>query len=289
MMTVRGKTIKLFYEQGHHEGIIHAEMMNWTGYVLVAPRTSLTELYKLDNVKGAGIYFLISDEDKKVYVGETMNGVSRLRDHNIQKDFWDTLVIVQNKDLNLTKTHCSYLEHRCASIIEKESLFSLENTKSLSDYTGNLPRPDINDMEVFLENLRFLLPSLGVQVLQDVSFSGDTKKSKIVFELNTGVASAELILQDEQLILKKGALGSSKIRPSLHASIKNKREILIQKGIFTVNDKKLIANEDVKISSLSTAAAMLVGYPISGPQHWKLKGTKMTYKDWEQEQLEKID
>ena len=48
-MTAKGKTIKLFYEQGIHQGIIHAEMINWTGFVLVAPRTALSTLYQYEN------------------------------------------------------------------------------------------------------------------------------------------------------------------------------------------------------------------------------------------------
>jgi len=33
-MANKGKTVKLFFEEGNHHGIIHAEMMNWTGYTI---------------------------------------------------------------------------------------------------------------------------------------------------------------------------------------------------------------------------------------------------------------
>ena len=66
----RGKTVKLFFEEGTHPGIIHGEMMNWTGFVVVAPRTALTALYKMENIRGAGIYFLVSEEEKRHMSGK---------------------------------------------------------------------------------------------------------------------------------------------------------------------------------------------------------------------------
>ena len=284
MGDTRGKTVKLYFEQGHHEGIIYADLINWTGYLIAAPRTSLTELYQLKEAKGAGIYFLFSDEDKKVYVGETVNGVNRLRDHDAKKDFWNRLVLVQATDLHLTKTHCSYLEHRCAQIIDKESLYTLENTNSLKDYTGALNRSAINDMEYFLENIQFVLPAMGIDILKPVTYKKTDKNIKASFVINTKTVQGEVYLQDEQLILKKGSIGNKNVKPSLYESIKNRRDLLIQKGVFKIVGNQLIVQEDFKASSLSTAACFLTGYPISGPQHWKLKGTKKSYKEWEEEQ-----
>ncbi|MDD7886133.1 GIY-YIG nuclease family protein [Flavivirga sp. 57AJ16] len=288
MSNKQGKTVKLFYEQGNHQGIIHAEMINWTGFALVAPRTALSTLYKMDGFDKAGIYFLVSEDDKKVYVGETMNGVHRMKTHDDQKDFWDKLVLVQNKDNNLTKTHCSYLEYRCAQIIDKDSLFSIENPRKPKDYTGILPRPDINDMEVFLENLRFMLPALGITVLQSVTIEQDTSKTEAEFVLisKRGGFEGTAYIQEGQFVLRKGSYGNYKIQDSLTNGFIEKRQALIDKGILKVEGKKIIVTEDFDASSTSTAAAFLTGYSISGPQNWKLKGSKTTYKQWEQNQLE---
>ncbi len=283
-MTTKGKTVKLFFEEGNHHGIIHAEMMNWTGYVIVAPRTALAELYKMNTIDGAGIYFLVSDEEKKVYVGETMNGIYRLKDHDDKKDFWDKLILVQTKDFNLTKTHCSYLEHRCGQLINK-TFYNLENKKSLDDYTGTLPRPDISDMEVFLENISFILPATGTTILQPITVQEDKTKSKAEFQLNTRRISAEAYLQNDLFIIKKGSIGREKVSPSLSDSLKEKRNVLIQKGVFKIENGELLVMEDYPTTSSSTAGSYLVGMPISGPQNWKVKGTNITYKEWEQQQL----
>ncbi len=204
-MTIKGKTVKLFFEEGNHHGIINAEMINWTGFVIVAPRTALPELYKMEGIDRAGIYFLVSDEEKKVYVGETMNGIKRLKDHDDKKDFWGKLILVQTKDFNLTKTHCSYLEHRCGQLITK-SFYDLENVKSLHDYTGTLPRPDISDMEVFLENISFILPATGVTILQPIVAKQDKTKAVIAFEMNNKYVTGEAYLQDDLFVIKKALL-----------------------------------------------------------------------------------
>ncbi|MFL0204981.1 GIY-YIG nuclease family protein [Tenacibaculum maritimum] len=283
-MTTKGKTVKLFFEEGNHHGIIQAEMINWTGYIIVAPRTALSELYKMNDIDKAGIYFLVSDEEKKVYVGETMNGINRLKDHDDKKDFWDKLILVQTKDFNLTKTHCSYLEHRCAQLIEK-TFYSLENKKSLNDYTGILPRPDISDMEVFLENLSFMLPATGVTVLQPIITKQSTSKPIAVFEMKSKYVNAEAYIQDDLFVIKKGSTGKEKNSPSLYDTIREKRNTLLAKGIFKIQEGKLIVTKDYPTSSSSLAGCYLTGTPISGPQNWRIKGSTTTYKEWEQQQI----
>lgn len=284
-MSNKGKTVKLFFEEGNHHGIIHAEMINWTGFVIVAPRTALPELYKTDNIDGAGIYFLVSDEKKKVYIGETMNGINRIKNHDELKSFWDKLVLVQTKDFNLTKTHCSYLEHRCGQLISK-SFYDLENIKSLKNYTGTLSRPDISDMEVFLENISFILPATGTNILQPIVTKQKKRKPKAEFQMNNKFVNAEAYLQDDLFVIKKGSTGKETASHSLYESLKAKRKILIKKGVFHIEEGKLTVMEDYPTTSPSTAGCYLAGSPISGPQNWKVKGTNTTYKEWEQQQLD---
>ena len=54
----QGRTIRMFLVDGSPGGIITAEIMNWTGHVLCAPRSRLPDLIKRDETKRTGIYFL---------------------------------------------------------------------------------------------------------------------------------------------------------------------------------------------------------------------------------------
>ncbi|CAA7611400.1 conserved hypothetical protein [Candidatus Terasakiella magnetica] len=82
----KGRSIRLFLADGHPGGIITAEIINWTGHVLVAPQSRLADLVKRPEAGRTGIYILSgTDPDgghkPKVYVGETDNVGKRLIQH----------------------------------------------------------------------------------------------------------------------------------------------------------------------------------------------------------------
>ena len=110
-----GRSVRLFLAEGTATGIVTAEIINWTGHVITAPRTRLDAALKRPELKGTGIYFLFGtnfDADlPTVYVGEGDNIAARLSTHSKdeQKDFWERFAAITNKDMNLTKTHVKYL------------------------------------------------------------------------------------------------------------------------------------------------------------------------------------
>src|SRR5690348_1716805 len=102
---IRGRSIRLFLVDGTPSGIIAAEIMNWTGHVLSAPRALLPDLLKRPEITRTGIYFLTGphpDTPSKTlaYIGESDNVGKRLVQHNRDedKDYWDQARIVTSKD-----------------------------------------------------------------------------------------------------------------------------------------------------------------------------------------------
>ena len=57
--TLDGKTIKVFLADGNPKGVLTAEIFNWTGKVLVAPRSQLEKLVKRVELDRTGIYVLV--------------------------------------------------------------------------------------------------------------------------------------------------------------------------------------------------------------------------------------
>jgi len=81
-----GRQIKLFLVDGSPAGIITAEVVNWTGKALCAPRSRLAQLIRREEAERTGIYVLIGpDPDRvaglKAYVGEADSVGTRLRYH----------------------------------------------------------------------------------------------------------------------------------------------------------------------------------------------------------------
>ena len=84
---MKGKTIRLYLVDGVPTGILTAEIINWSGKVLVAPRAQLADLAQRPEVKRTGVYCLVGADPQapsrdRVYVGEGDNVLARLASHD---------------------------------------------------------------------------------------------------------------------------------------------------------------------------------------------------------------
>ena len=61
---LKGKTIQLYLVDGVPTGLLTAEIINWSGKVLVAPRCRLTDLAHRTGVKRTGFYFLVGTDSQ---------------------------------------------------------------------------------------------------------------------------------------------------------------------------------------------------------------------------------
>ena len=103
-----GKTIGIFLADGEPAGILLAEISNWTGKVLVAPRSQLDQLSKREEVRRTGVYLLVGpdpDDPSQALasIGEGGNVFKRLlrRSWNEAKDFRGRTVVIVSRDENL--------------------------------------------------------------------------------------------------------------------------------------------------------------------------------------------
>jgi len=92
---MQGKTIRIFLTEGAPTGVLTAEIINWTGKVIVAPRAQLAALAPRSEVKRTGVYCLVGPDPEsphrdRVYIGEGDNVFVRLTAHDKDetKDFW---------------------------------------------------------------------------------------------------------------------------------------------------------------------------------------------------------
>ena len=95
-----GKTIRIFLADGEPTGILLAEISNWTGKVLVAPRSQLDQLSKREELRRTGVYLLVGpdpDDPSRALasIGEGDSVLRRLlrRNKNEAKDCWERTVV----------------------------------------------------------------------------------------------------------------------------------------------------------------------------------------------------
>src|SRR5580658_8183538 len=99
-------TIKLFLPLGDAKSLRTAEISNWTGKAVAAPRTELEELLAREELDKAGVYILTGSDPQTnaplAYIGEAENVRDRLRQHK-KEEFWVSALVFVSKDENPTK------------------------------------------------------------------------------------------------------------------------------------------------------------------------------------------
>src|SRR5881394_850993 len=122
-------TIKLFLPRGDAKSLRTAEISNWTGKAIAAPRTELDELLAREELDKAGIYILTGSDPLKnttnAYIGDAEFILYRLKQHKT-KEFWVSAIVFVSKDENLTKAHVRYLENRLLTEASQVGRFTLE-------------------------------------------------------------------------------------------------------------------------------------------------------------------
>ena len=161
-------TIKLFLPRGEAKSLRTAEISNWTGKAVAAPRTELEDLLAREELEKAGVYILIGSDpltnSPLAYIGEAEIIRDRIKQHKT-KEFWVSAIIFVSKDENLTKAHVRYLENRLLAEAAQVKRFKLEQNQAGG---SKLPESDREDMEVFLARIRQLLPVLGSDILTPI-------------------------------------------------------------------------------------------------------------------------
>ncbi|SNS29291.1 protein of unknown function [Granulicella rosea] len=296
-----GRTIKLFLVDGTPLGLVTAEIPNWTGHILSAPRTRLSEALSRDEAGRTGIYFLVGEEAGrlKVYVGEGDCISVRIKAHakDEDKEFWERVCLVTSKDFNLTKAHVRYLESRLVEITAANSRADVIN--ATQPIGGSLPESDRADMEFFVAQLQMILPTLGLNFLSPKPALPDVSPVSpmmIPSELPVSPAAAtagavELFLShastgvqaravdvDGELTVLKGSLGTT--QQNAQNSYGGLREQLILAGkLQIIGGDKTEFIEDVVFPSASAAAAVINNRNSAGPREWKLRNG-LTLREW---------
>ena len=299
-----GKSIKLFLADGSINGILTAEIINWTGHVLSAPRTKLLELIQREECSRTGVYFLVGYDPEKllpsVYIGESDDVANRLKQHNRTeeaggKDFWEKVCLVTGKDQNITKTHIKYLESRLIDIAKRSGQCLLMNGTAHS--YNRLPESDTADMEYFLEQIQVVLPALGFTFLKEMKHPSEritpqspqdlpiqVSKTEADFYLSSKDIHAKAKVIDGEFYVLKGSQVRKEVSQSSHNYMKNLRPQLFENHIIDSNTYTF--TQDYLFSSPSAAGAVILGRSSNGRKEWKNEVTHMTYEEWQQNQVD---
>ena len=299
-----GKSVRLFLADGTPGGLLTAEIMNWTGHVVAAPRSELAVLLKRDEIKRTGIYILLGEDPDSLggliaYIGEGDDVGKRLYQHSRPeeqngKDFWDRAIVLTSKDTNLTKAHARYLESRLITLGLQASRARLLNATNPAPIT--LPEADVSDMEYFIDQAKIVLPVLGISIFRSAATApkpiahGSSEAARLeptfalMFKKDGIVATAKEV--DGEFTVLAGSTARLFWVGGDH-SYRGLREALERDGTLAPSPGggNSTFMHDQVFASPSAAAAVVLGRNANGRKEWRLPDIGLTYDAWQRQGL----
>ena len=210
----REKAISILLKNGKLDGIINMESSSWnSGELYSSPRESVNELLKTDACKKYGVYLLLSTD--KVYIGQSTDLLSRIKQHIIGKNWWERVIILTTSNDSLDHADIDYLEAKFIELAEKNQHLDCDNrTKGNKIKVTKFRQVHL---EEYLSEALVLLELIGVELFS---------KHHVVKTSN----------QNDQLKIE-----TIKAKTKNSIDIRNKRETLQylnEKGFVEVSDTK---------------------------------------------------
>lgn len=264
-----GKKITFFFIEGDSAGRCTCELSNWTGMAYRIPRSLIGKCKDRDDLKGAGVYFLLGKTDDglsdKVYIGEAENVYNRLDQHTSSKPAkewtqWTECVAFINRGPRFNKANVKHLENKLYYLAKNCEIYDLANAAVPA--AAALSESDEAEMDEYIENLRFMMGALGYQLF-DQKKSGEKLPGTLYVIKNKGkeiIAKGKIV--PDGFVVLKGSIAANECcgtYSTLMERLKDK-ESIDAKGIFT---------KDVLFSSYSAAAAIIRGRNSNGWLEWR--------------------
>lgn len=292
----KGRSLELYFIDGRPDGMLTAEVFNWTGHLLMAPRTQISDALARRESRYTGVYLLLGERDglPLAYIGEAEDISARIRNHEGQKDWWTTAVLVTSAANNLNKAHVRYLEARLIELARSVGRVPLDN--------GTTPaRPSLTEaaqcnMEAFLEFVLMVLPALRIDMYlsnkrPSTSAVGTPKLPRgQLFELISrkhGIV-ATAIFDDGEFVVQEGSQARPAWTGPANHSYAQAHAELLRMGVIESRGTHCEFTTNYAFKSPSAAAAAVNGRASNGTLDWKLKVSGQTYKEWEADELAKI-
>lgn len=299
-----GKQVLLYLVDGGAGGLRTAEIANWTGHVVAAPRSDLGTLLARDEPRRTGVYLLLGEAPEalqlggaKVYVGEGDEVATRLKKHHLEKDWWSWAVVVtsQAQAQQLTKSQVRFLESRLIALAKASARAIVDN--STDPNFAKLSEAETSNMTYFLDQLSVLLPAIGVNVFEAASPSSQPATSPTadspVFELvnKKHAVAARAQVVDGQFWVLKGSRVAMQVadNPALsagtaaqYANFRAERDTLIASEAIVQDTEGARFVKDVPFSSPSRAGSIVQGgRSCNGRIAWST-ADGLSYGAWEE-------
>lgn len=285
-----GRKLTIYMLDGSVTGPKTIEIGNWSGKAIYSPRAALKVLLLRPEFDAPGIYFLRSQSesyefDESIYIGEAEELRARLKQHIADRDF-ESVVCFLSKDEMLTKAHIKYLEARLIVLAREANSSFVEN--STTPKGARLSEADISDMEYFIEQIRLILPAVGLASLVVAAphavSEAAPKPGEMIYKIKSKTLDATMVESPDGFVVKAGSQANLETSKSIAEGWLKIRKKLIDAGVLEKKGNSYVFLEDAVFSSPSAASSVVLGRQAPGPISW-LGAAGQTYRDVQEKGL----
>lgn len=236
-----------------------------------------------------GVYMLISEDNKSIYIGESDNVQERLNNHYFtdeKTEYWvRTMIFVADGNYPLNISQIKYIESKLMEYAKRAAQIHIVDVNLKNKKSSLSPNISTNDKVVaenFLTDIVTITKTLGIDYF-DISktiISPDEIANKEVFRFFSKNYDAQLIIDGDSYIVLAQSKIAKKVSKSCKLCYIDKRNLLIDNGHLIENGNYFIATTNIPFDSASTAANVVSGRSANGKIEWKTKDGK-TIKDFE--------
>lgn len=279
-----GRKLTIYMLDGSATGPKTIEIGNWSGKAVFSPRASLKSMLSRSEFDSPGVYFLRSESesyefDESIYIGEAEELRARLKQHIADRDF-DSMICFLSKDEMLTKAHIKYLESRLIALARDANSSYVENNNNPKG--SRLSEADVSDMEYFTEQIKLILPTVGVNSLvvaaPHLAASVQQPSENENYKIKSKSLDATMVETDGGFVVKAGSQASAKTSKSIAEGWLKIRKKLIEANVLREERGHLVFAEDASFSSPSAASSVVLGRQTPGPISW-INASGKTYKE----------
>ena len=287
-MPTRGFSVRLFFPTGEPRGLRIIERSGWTGQGVAFPRAALPDARNRDELKRTGVYVLWDRDPAgavpEVYIGQSDNVLSRLIEHEKNKDFWTDAIAFTSKDDNFNSAHARFIESQLIQRAKDMSRAKLTNSNEPSP--PHVSEADANDAQHFMDEVILCLPIIGLgafepAVSQEHASASDSPGQDMFIDYRqstnsriVGILASGFVTVDGFLIREGSQAATVEVQSFSKRFPRESalRTQLIEQGILKkdVNQQNAFRfTRDYVSSSPSRAAGIISGRTSNGREDWK--------------------
>ena len=232
-------------------------------------RDSIKVAEKLPSSSNHAIYFLFNDseeDDVRVYVGQSINGINRISEHAKTKEFWSRCLMFVSDNNSFDKLVIDYLEYAFINKFQKSSyILTNIDPRSTEPVISVYDKPTVN---MYIDQIEFLLRAEGISLINTDLMK--TKKDNVYFP--QGKYHAQLAVNDGKFILLAGSeirrpIESSKDWADMGKFYNRQNDIIneyLEDGKISPQGDKFILNVNLAFKSPSAPANLISGRAENG-------------------------